>query len=114
MIILRFGYSYEKKMTDPRSAMWNRIHLITIRGVLTRQTAIDIGNVVLELRGQYDVCYFNARTYLMQNMAPFENRHALISWGIDFHNSVNARLGKQIWDERMFYQKYSKEMNAAQ
>ena len=106
--------SYEPMFpSDPAKTgpgMWFLLHTISLHAQSPEQQRCYIW--VLSLLSKYHPCFATCRKHIQSNLQqnPPEKylmiKDGLFIHSIDFHNSVNKRLGKPIMDHKMAYQIY--------
>lgn len=98
------GCSEVMKQDGP--GLWFTFHVTSLeaRNLISKQYAIrNMRLIATKLRCLK--CRNHARDYM--NKDPPELSRNLFRWTVDFHNSVNERLGKELWNYHKAYLYYS-------
>ena len=92
------------------SHMWSMMHTYSYLypenpNNINKEDATLFYNSTLNLM-KCGICKKSAKTFLENNKINVETRNDLIEWVLKFHNSVNKKLGKDVWNRQQLDEEY--------
>jgi hypothetical protein len=99
----------EFDLTVHGSGMWYSLHMVCANSMdaQRKQMAVDYINILLN-KFPCDECKWHMREYIVTH--PLEPvsclPNHLLLWSVDFHNSVNARLGRPLMGHDVAIKRY--------